>query len=74
MLNGDLPLELAKYLSNEFDYLPWNVFLSRIKFYTDMLGSSQVSGDMQSYLRNLVEPYYKKLGWDDDVSQEWLDR
>ena len=74
MLDADLPLELIKYLSSEFDYLPWNVFLSRVKFYTDMLGSSQVNGDLQSYLSHLVEPYYKKLGWDEDLSQEWLDR
>ena len=74
MLDGVTPLNLIKYMSNEIDYLPWNVLLSRVKYYTDMLGSTRVSGDMQMYLSKLVEKYYKKLGWDDDESQEWLDR
>ena len=74
LVDGDLPLELIKYMSHEFDYLPWNVFLSRSKFYIDMLGSTQVNGDLQAYLAKLIEPYYSELGWEDDTSQEWLDR
>ena len=74
MLDGVTPLNLIKYMSNEIDYLPWNVLLSRVKYYADMLGATRVSGDMQMYLSTLVEKYYKKLGWNDDESQEWLDR
>ncbi len=74
MLDGVIPLHLIKYMSNEIDYLPWNVLLSRVRYYADMLGATRVSGDMQMYLSTLVEKYYKKLGWDDDESQEWLDR
>jgi len=61
-------------LSKELDYLPWKVFLSRVKFYIDMLESTEVYPDLQIFLGKLVEPYYKKLGWADDKSQDWLDR
>jgi aminopeptidase N len=74
-LDATIPLELIKYMSKEIDYLAWNVLLSRVKFYTDMLGASRLNGDMQMYLTRLVEPYYKKLDWDEMPSKdEWLDR
>jgi hypothetical protein len=73
-VNPEQPLDLVKYLSNEFDYLPWNVFISRVGFYVNMLDTTKLNGDLQSFLSALVEPYYKKVGWIDDKKQEWLDR
>lgn len=71
----DLALELAKYLSNEFDYLPWNVFINRIKYYTDLADSNQFYADMQSFLAKIVEPYYNKLGWTENIATDsWTDR
>jgi aminopeptidase N len=69
-----IALDLVKFLSKELDYLPWRIFLNRIKFYIDMLESTEVYPDLQLFLGKLVEPYYKKLGWEDDKSQDWLDR
>ena len=66
--------DLSRFLSYEFDYLPWNVFISRINFYTDIIDSTQLNGLLQSYLSNLVEPYYKFLGWNEIKSRNWLDR
>ena len=73
-IDPSIAFELAKFLSTEFDYLPWNVFINRIKYFTDLLDSSQNYGRLQLYLSNLVEPYYRNLGWDDDKKQNWLDR
>ena len=68
------PLDLVKYLSNEFDYLPWSAFFNRIGFYVNMLDTTKLNGDLQAYISGLVEPYYKKVDWIDDIKQDWLDR
>lgn len=39
-----------------------------------MLDWSQLNGDLRSYLGKLIEPFYKKLGWYEDVDEPWLDR
>jgi hypothetical protein len=39
-----------------------------------MLDTTKLNGDLQAYLSDLVELYYKKVGWIDDEKQEWLDR
>ena len=73
-LDADVPLDLVKFLSKELDYLPWNMFITRIRFYIDMLDSTQYYGSLQSYLASLVKNYYNKFGWENDLSQSWLDR
>jgi hypothetical protein len=73
-LSAQIPLDLVKFLSKELDYLPWRIFLNRVRFYIDMLDGSEVYADLQLFLGKLVEPYYKKLGWTDDKNQQWLDR
>jgi len=72
--SAKIPLDLVKFMSKELDYLPWRIFLNRVKFYIDMLDGSEVYADLQLFLGKLVEPYYKKLGWSDDKNQQWLDR
>ena len=67
-------LDLIKYLSNEFDYLPWSAFFNRIGFYVNMLDTTKLNGDLQAYISSLAEPYYKKIDWIDDIKQDWLDR
>ena len=72
---ADLPLEMATYLEKEDDYLPWNVFLSRSRFYTDMLESTRIGSDLQKFLINLVRPIYTELTWtQDDSKHSWLKR
>ena len=73
-LNAKHPLNLIKYMSKEFDYLPWNVIINnRINFYYDMLDSSEFSSDFKSYVGQLIEPYYKKLDWVENENDEWVD-
>lgn len=75
LLNANLPLELVNYLSNEFEYLPWSVFLNRVKFYLDMLSSNQLNIDLKVYFSKLVEPFYVKLGWfERKINDQWLEK
>ncbi len=74
LISAQIPLDLIKFLSKELDYLPWRIFINRVKFYIDILDGSEVYADLQLFLSQLVEPYYKKLGWQDDTNQKWLDR
>jgi hypothetical protein len=75
-VDAKLPLNLIKYMSKEIDYLPWNTLINnRISFFIDMLESTEYYGDLKTFLARLVEPYYKKLGWNEsDEKFEWVDR
>ena len=66
---------VAKYLKNDLDFLPWSVFISRVKFYTDLFESTSSSSLLQTFLRDLVHPYYMKLGWiEDELTDGWPDQ
>lgn len=74
-INQTLAFKLAMYLHDEFDYLPWTVFISRIKFFTDLYESTSSYDKLQTYLSYLVTPYYSKLGWIENVKNDnWTDR
>lgn len=73
-INPVIPLILSTFLSEETDYLPWKVFLNRIKFYTDNLESTGVNVFLNRYLVKLVELYYNKLGWSENKNSSWTDR
>lgn len=75
MVRSDLPLEMIGYLTDELEFLPWSVFLNRIKFYLEMLSSSQMILDLKKYLAATVTPLYQKLGWFEDYkNDQWLDK
>jgi hypothetical protein len=74
LIEPEHPLNIAKYLKNEPEFLPWNVFLNRIRFYIDMLDTSSVKENLFSLLRDLVKSYYIKLDWNDNKQDLWLDR
>lgn len=74
-ITNGVAFELAKYLYDEVDYLPWTTFINRIKFYIDLYDSEPSYSKMQSYLSDLVTLYFTKLGWYDDADKfEWNDR
>lgn len=74
-ITNGVAFELAKYLIDEFDYLPWTTFLNRIKYFTDIFDSTSSYAKMQNYLADIVTPYYRKLGWFEDVDADlWTDR
>ena len=75
-INSLIPLKISKYLSIETDYLPWAIFMDRnnIKYYSEMLLTTELNGVMQKYLANLIEPLYNDLGWVDVNNEEWLNK
>lgn len=72
-VGAEMPLELIEYLKNENDYLPWAVFLNRIKYYLDMLDLTEINGDLCEYLIELIEPYYRRLGWEPKSTDTWVE-
>lgn len=69
------PFELIKYLSNEFEYLPWNTFIKRLNYYIDMIESTEIYGDFNDYILKLVKPIYDELKWETDLTNDsWLKR
>ena len=70
-----IAFDLSTYLLNEFDFLPWSTFFCRIKFYTNLFESTSSYRSVQDFLRNLVKPYYTKLGWTENIETDlWTDR
>lgn len=74
-LDNSLAFEFSKYLSNEIDYLPWKTFLMKIRYFINVLESTPSYGNLQAFLASLVQPYYQKLGWIENIhTDEWNDR
>lgn len=70
-----LAFELARFLTNEDDYLPWNVFISRVSFYLNIFDSTLSFNKIRDYLADLSRTYYNKLGWVENVQTDaWTDR
>lgn len=73
-LDPTRPLELIRYLVNEFEMLPWDAAINRLTFLINMLETSEIYGDLNDYLLELVEPLYNKLTWEPSANDRWLDR
>lgn len=59
-------------MENEHDYLPWSVFLGRIKYFNNILDSTELYGDLKKYFTSLVKNVYNKLGGSN--TEEWTDK
>uniref|UniRef100_H2XYF3 Aminopeptidase n=1 Tax=Ciona intestinalis TaxID=7719 RepID=H2XYF3_CIOIN len=67
----NLALELAAYLSQEDEYIPWYTFNEAMQYFDSMLGASLIYGDFSQYILDLVVPsLYNKLGWDDSNTDD----
>lgn len=74
-IQDGVAFEIAKYLINELDYLPWTTFLNRIGYFLNLFDSTSTYVKMQNLLADVVTPYYRKLGWfDNPDADEWNDR
>ncbi|XP_078492244.1 solute carrier organic anion transporter family member 4A1 [Ciona intestinalis] len=67
----NMALELAAYLSQEDEYIPWYTFNDAMQYFDSMLGASPIYGDFSQYILDLVVPsLYNKLGWDDSNTDD----
>jgi hypothetical protein len=61
-------------MSQETEYLPWNIAISRLSYITNMLESTGTYGNYQNYLIDLIKPIYNRLGWEEKSTDTWLQR
>jgi hypothetical protein len=71
-LSYDVAFNLTSYLHAEHDYVPWAAFFDAMDFIDGMLATSDTYGLLQKYMRQLLEPQYKRIGTSD--TGEMLDR
>ncbi|XP_050314104.1 endoplasmic reticulum aminopeptidase 1-like isoform X2 [Anthonomus grandis grandis] len=65
ILNATIPLELSAYLVKETDYLPWGVAIKHFKNWARRMSESLPYKLFLSYMRNLLRPITKYVGWKD---------
>ncbi|XP_064645182.1 aminopeptidase N-like isoform X2 [Lineus longissimus] len=61
-LSYAVALNVSSYLSKEEDFVPWKTAISSINWIESMLSRSEVYGLLQTYIRNLVAPAFRRAG------------
>ncbi|XP_078539358.1 aminopeptidase N-like [Lissotriton helveticus] len=61
-------LETTKYLIKETEYMPWQVALRSLNYFTIMFDRSSVYGPMKLYLKKLVGPLFQHFK---HVTKDW---
>lgn len=67
-LNATVPLELSLYLLNERDYVPWTTALGYLHSWKDRLSESPGYKRYITFLKLLLTPVIKYVGWTDEGS------
>ena len=68
------PFEIIKYLSKEFEYVPWSATFTRLGYFTNILDSTAAFGNYEKFVINLITPLYNNLGWEEKSTDSWLDK
>lgn len=68
LLNASVPLELSLYLENERDYVPWATAIEHFQAWSRRLSESLAYKLFLNYMRRLLEPVTKYVGWEDTGS------
>ena len=74
-LNVDIVFDMAMYLKNETDFLPWQTFINRIEFFIYIFNSPYLhsyKAKFQNYLLDIIKPIYNSLAWKTDLT--WVER
>ncbi|XP_043267317.1 endoplasmic reticulum aminopeptidase 2-like isoform X2 [Venturia canescens] len=67
-LNATIPLRLSLYLLNERDYVPWATALGYLHSWKEKLNASSGYKRYLAYLKRLLGPVTKYVGWSDEGS------
>ncbi|XP_008211798.2 endoplasmic reticulum aminopeptidase 2 isoform X2 [Nasonia vitripennis] len=67
-LNASIPLQLSLYLLNERDYVPWATALNYLHSWKEKLSESSAYKRYIIFLKMLLAPVTKYVGWSDDGS------
>ncbi|XP_015117204.1 endoplasmic reticulum aminopeptidase 2 [Diachasma alloeum] len=65
-INATIPLRLSLYLMNESDYVPWATALGYLHSWKQRLGESSGYKRYTAFLKKLLGPISKYVGWKDD--------
>lgn len=65
LLNASIPLELSLYLENERDYVPWSTAIEHFQSWSRRLSESLAYKLFLQYMRRLLNPVTKYVGWTD---------
>ncbi|XP_077329964.1 aminopeptidase N-like [Lithobates pipiens] len=52
-------LDTTKFLSKEFEYMPWQAALGSLSYFVQMFDRTEVYGPMKSYMVKQVEPLFQ---------------
>lgn len=73
-LSYSLPLDLAAYLKMETSYTPWATALDNLKYVHKIFSRTGAYGALKDFLRSLLEPLYKSVGFQDSPTDPHLDQ
>jgi glutamyl aminopeptidase len=65
VLNASVPLSLSLYLLHEQEYVPWATALEHFQSWSKLLSESSAYKLFLEYMRRLLEPASKRVGWED---------
>ncbi|XP_050519482.1 endoplasmic reticulum aminopeptidase 2-like isoform X3 [Diabrotica virgifera virgifera] len=68
VLNVSVALELSLYLNNERDYAPWAAAIEHLKSWARRLSESLAYKSFLKYMRLLLTPVTKYVGWNKNKS------
>ncbi|KAG5892870.1 hypothetical protein JTB14_032594 [Gonioctena quinquepunctata] len=68
ILNASVALELSMYLKNEREYAPWAAAIAHLKSWARRLSESLAYKSFLRYMRQLLTPVTKFVGWNKSKS------
>merc|ERR1712038_1268486 len=72
-LDYQTALSVTGYLSKEVEYVPWVSALNGLSYINTMMKRTAAYGEFKKYMLRLVNPIYKKLGFDRRPDDTHLD-
>ena len=68
LLSEAIALEMSSYLTKEKSLVVWQTAIHHFSTLMELLRETEAKDDLNKYIRNLLEPIYKQLGWKDEGS------
>ncbi len=73
LLDYKIALGVTSYLNKETEYIPWGAALNGMSYINKMLRRSPAYGAYRKYMRALIDPLYKRVGFENRPGDQPLD-